>query len=649
VSVVLPDTLADELVMHVDGEAADATQHCLDYIRNSPVRGYLDGYTDNIRARGDGLLKLKLDVPLSGATPATVVGSYQFYNNEVDLAAQVPLLGNASGTLSFTNHALQANDIKAQILGGPARITLRSENDTLLAQASGKLNADNLPPNYTYPLLRRLRGKTDWVAEVKVKNKMADVLVTSDLIGLQSALPSPFAKTAAERVALRFELKDVTTVQDKFKLRYGNLLRAELTRVADARGEWNIKRGAILFGDVEVKPSAEGIVVAGELPQLALEGWGGWSDFSSGEGVLPNIAGINLTLDKVHGYGNTVHQLKIRGSGRNGLISTRLSSREVNGDLIWQPQNDGRLLVRLKNAMLGEGENEMPSPPAVAARADAPSKLSLPTFDVAIDKLSWKGRQLGKLEMLVNSADGAVALERLRLTNPDGTINASGKWSAAPQQTRLNTKIEITDAGKILARSGYPESLRDGSGTLECDLVWDGAPDEFNYGSLNGTLRLQTGKGRFLQVDPGAAKLLGVLSLQSLTKRIKLDFTDVISPGFEFDSIAGEAVIEHGLVRNADFKLTGAAAIITLNGQVDLERETQQLKVRVMPTIGDNVSMLSFVAGPTVGVGVLLTNKILSNPLDKLVSFEYNVSGSWQDPKVERAVQAKPAPKDAGE
>jgi uncharacterized protein YhdP len=39
----------------------------------------------------------------------------------------------------------------------------------------------------------------------------------------------------------------------------------------------------------------------------------------------------------------------------------------------------------------------------------------------------------------------------------------------------------------------------------------------------------------------------------------------------------------------------------------------------------------------------MLTNKLF-NPLDKLGAIEYNVSGSWADPKVEKIGQAKPAP-----
>ncbi len=594
VSVVLPDTLANELVMQIKGEAADATQRCLDYIRMSPVRGYLDGYTDEIHARGEGLLKLQLDIPLSGNTPVRVAGSYRFSDNEVDLGEHVPLLSNVNGSLSFTGDALQANDIKAQVLGGPARISLHSENGILLTQASGKLNADSLHTTYGYPLLRRLHGTAEWKTEVKVKDKLADVLVTSDLLGLVSELPQPFAKAAAERVQLRFEQKDISPRQDVFRLHYGEVVRADLTRSAVAQGGWAIKRGAIVIGKADVKAGKDGIWVSGSLPQFALEGWSGWSELPNREGVLPNIAGINVTVGKVYGYGNTVHQLNISGSGRNGLISTRLSSRELNGDLIWQPQEEGKLLVRLKNAMLGEGAEES-SAPKTARSIDAREKtasLSLPAIDVAIDKLVWKGRQLGKLELLLNSRNGEVVLDNLRLTNPDGVFSASGKWSLAPEQTHLNTRIEIANAGRILTRSGYPESLKDGSGTLECDLVWNGAPDEFNYGSLNGKLRLKTGKGRFLQVDPGAAKLLGVLSLQSLPKRISLDFNDVLSPGFEFDSITGEAMIEHGLLKTSDFMMTGAAARITLSGQVDLERETQNLKVRVFPAIGDNVSLL---------------------------------------------------------
>lgn len=644
VKVVLPDMLADALVMEVDGEASDTTQHCLDYIRKSPVSGYLDHYTDGFRAVGNGVLKLRLDIPMDGEEPAKVLGSFHFSDNEVDLGASVPLLKHASGQLSFTNSSLQANNLQAQILGGPARISLKSEGGILLTQATGKLDADSLSKTYRYPLLRHLHGTAEWSTEVKVKDRLAEVVVTSDLQGLSSDLPRPFSKKAAEKRALRFEQRDINTKNDIISLRYADIISAELMRTSVVDGRWDIKRGRVLLGATRKTVRGDGILIAGDIPEFFLEGWSGWSDFSNSEGVQPNISSIDLTVGKVHGFGNTIHQLNIKGSGRNGLVSTRLASKELNGDLIWQPQDHGRLLVRLKNAVLGGGEESVAPVTTQAKTLGRQGSRSMPEIDVAIERLTWKGRQLGSLEMLLSGDGGDVVMQNLKLTNPDGVFSATGRWNATADKTQLNTKLEISNAGKIMSRYGYSEGFKDGSGTLESDLTWAGSPADFNYGSLDGKLKLKTGKGRFLQVNPGAAKLLGVLSLQSLPKRISLDFTDVISPGFEFDSITGEATIEHGLLKTNDFKMTGAAAKITLNGQVDLERETQNLKVRVSPTIGDNVSLLSFAAGPAVGVSVLLANKILRDPLDKLVAFDYNVSGSWADPKVERLGQPKAQP-----
>jgi len=51
--------------------------------------------------------------------------------------------------------------------------------------------------------------------------------------------------------------------------------------------------------------------------------------------------------------------------------------------------------------------------------------------------------------------------------------------------------------------------------------------------------------------------------------------------------------------------------------------------------LGDTVSLIgAFVISPAVGIGSLIVNKVLGDPLDKMASFEYNVSGKWSDPNV---------------
>ena len=254
-----------------------------------------------------------------------------------------------------------------------------------------------------------------------------------------------------------------------------------------------------------------------------------------------------------------------------------------------------------------------------------------------MDDLTLKGKQLGRLELLAQQHGRDWLLERMHITNPDGVLTADGKWNmaAGKVQTQVNLKLEISDAGKILARSGYPNSVKNGSGKLEGEFIWQGGPDEFSHATLDGILKLDAGKGQFMKIDTGIGKLLGILSLQALPKHITLDFTDVFSEGFAFDSITGTAQIKQGVLSTNDFRIDGSAAKVTMLGQVDLNRETQNLRIRILPTVGNSVSLLgAFTAGPMVGIGTFIVNKLLREPLDKLASFEYNVTGTWADPNV---------------
>jgi len=644
VRVALPDTLAGKgLMMVVDGEAADETRRTIDYVRHSPLNAYLGGYADEFKARGTGLLKLHLEIPLGHRAPTRVNGSYRIDDNVFDLGPSVPELQQVSGTVSFSDETIRSDNLTAQILGGPARVNVRGGDGVLTVRADGRLDADVLRKDYAYSLLQRLHGQTGWQAEIDVRDKVAEVRVSSDLLGLAADLPRPFNKAPDERIKLRFEQKTGAEGKTNLTLRYGEIFAANLLRSAGADGAGEIRRGTIVLGRAENVPKRDGIWILGRLPHLDLQGWSGWSELPRREGMLPNIAGIDVTFEQIAGFGNRVRDLNIRGSGRNGLISTRLTSPQINGDLIWQPQDQGKLLVRLKQLKLGESGGA-PSLTVVAPPEAAPSAgaVSMPVIDMAVENLSWKGRSLGKLELLLEAEAADMVLKSLRLTNQDGLAEASGRWRTAENKTQIDVRIEITDSGKLLGRSGYPDSVAGAKGVFESALTWPGAPYEFTYPGLFGSVRVKVGKGRFLQVDPGAGKLLGVLSLQAIPKRISLDFTDIFSPGFQFDSIAGLALIENGMLKTEDFTMQGTAAKVTLKGEVDLQRETQQLQVRVYPALGDSVSLLSFAAGPVVGVGVLLASKLLRNPLDKLVAFDYNVSGSWADPVVERVAPNPP-------
>jgi uncharacterized protein YhdP len=153
---------------------------------------------------------------------------------------------------------------------------------------------------------------------------------------------------------------------------------------------------------------------------------------------------------------------------------------------------------------------------------------------------------------------------------------------------------------------------------------------------------MQAENGQFLEIEPGLGKLIGLMSLQALPKRITLDFRDVFSKGFQFDRIASNAQIESGVLKLREFRMRGSAADVEMTGEVDLAHETQDLRVRVFPSLGDSAALGLTLVNPVAGVAAAIAQRILKNPLGQIFAFDYTVSGSWSDPKVVKILPPPP-------
>jgi uncharacterized protein (TIGR02099 family) len=645
VSVAIPDLTSPDMVLQVRGGAAGETARGLDFISKSPVHGYIDNFTDGMTASGIGTLNLLVDVPLRGSKPVKVAGAYRFINNDVDMGSNVPTLYRLNGELSFTESQVSAKTINAQILGGPAMLTVRGDADGVVhVKVNGHTNFDELRKTVSNPLLPYLHGGSDWEADVTAWRNQTDVLVTSDLAGMVSNLPEPFAKTAREVIPSRFEKRNMRAGQDMIVVEYGNEIGAKFLRREES-GSWAVERGVVNFGGMGRWPSQSGVWLTGTVPELSLKGWGGLLLPARGGGMAGDIAGANLQVQKLDVYGYQVNGLHIGARSHDGVLSARLAAEDVNGEISWTPQDKGKLEARLKNLYLEKSEEDSRENVSHLPVADASATTEYPALDFVVDDFMLKGKQLGKLELQAQQEGRDWLLNSVRISNPDGVLTLDGKWHVEDgmAQTQANFKLEVSDAGKILTRFGYPDGVKNGKGKIEGTLSWPGAPDEFDNTGLDGTLKLDAGKGRFVKLDPGAGKLLSILSLQALPRHITLDFTDVFSEGFDFDSITGTAQIKHGLLTTSDFKMDGSSAKVSMSGQIDLAQGTQNLNVVIRPTVGNTVSFLgALAAGPVAGVGAFLVNKLLREPLDKLASFEYNVTGTWSDPNVVK-VKKQPA------
>jgi uncharacterized protein (TIGR02099 family) len=658
------DVLPSE-TMTITGRAAGPTAEFLRFVSESPVAQRIDHFTDGMRADGSGGLDLRLVMPLRAVNDTTVRGDYRFTGNRLSLADGLPVLEAASGRLTFTENELAIPDARARMLGEPLRIVARTDADgTVRFDASGTAGVGALlrewPGAADWPVVDHLSGSAPWKADIRVSRSGTRAVVTSDLDGVSASLPEPFNKGAEVAWPLRMEFEHPSGgAPTRLSLDLANRLAVRLERDAAKDAKW---RGGV--GILQPARAADaGVMVSAEFDSVDVDAWrralatgdgGPGTNDSAGDGdasVLP-LAGVAMQAKQVRAFGQTLKGVHLRAQADAGGWKARLDSDLAAGEFDWRHAGNGTLNAHFKHLTLAADEREggAGSPAASPATQDETPPRRLPGVDIVADRFSLRGKDLGRLEVLARNRGGVWELERLSLANADGRLGGSGRWQASGKQlTHLDFKLETPDVGRFSRRLGYADAVRGGQATLAGKLSWQGAPTRIDVGSLSGSMTLEAEAGQFNKLEPGVGRLLGILSLQSLPRRITLDFRDVFSAGFAFDRISGSIDVNKGVMHTDDLEIRGPAARVRMRGSADIEAETQNLHVAVQPTLAESVAIgaAAGLVNPVAGVLAYVAQKVLSDPIEKFFAYEYTITGTWDDPVVSKSGKADPAPRAA--
>jgi len=172
---------------------------------------------------------------------------------------------------------------------------------------------------------------------------------------------------------------------------------------------------------------------------------------------------------------------------------------------------------------------------------------------------------------------------------------------------------------------------------VAAQLDWPGGPGAFSLASARAQISIDARDGRFPQLDPGAGRLFGLFNIDALTRRLRLDFTDIFNKGFAFDRIRGNLDIADGAARTRNLLIDGPSADIAVTGRSGIVNEDYDLEIVVTPQLGGNLAVAGGVLGsPAAGAAIFLFQKVFQKQLGNLVKYRYQVTGSWTDPAMTR-------------
>lgn len=676
-----------EPVLTVDGSARGPLAEMLRFVNTSPVGGMTSQALARATATGSADLKLGLALPLGKLEAGSVKGSVTFAGNDLRITPDTPLLAATRGRVDFGPKGLAVVGVSARVLGGDASLEGGTQPDGSLrftaqgsASAEALRRATELGP--AARLATALNGQAAYRLALGFVQGHPEVTLTSNLVGLGIDLPPPLRKSPEAALPLRIQtqlapesLAAGQAPRDTLRVELGSVLQAIYQR--DLAGESpRVQRGGIGVLEPAPVPSA-GVLAVATLASLRTDPWeaalerifggaapgapaGGanppFSVASAGGGYAPSQ--IALRVQDLQIGARQFNRVVAGISQDEGTWRANVDAEQFNGYLEYRQgrvaQAPGRVYARLARLSLPKGDAD-----SVETLLDQQPPASVPALDIVVDDLELRGKRLGRVEIeAVNRLQGEGReafrewrLNRFVVTVPEARLSGSGTWSevggtfltvpgaAATVRRRavMDFRLDVTNAGALLERLGTAKAVRNGKGTLSGQVSWLGSPLALDYPTLAGSVNVAVDAGQFLKAEPGATRLLSVLSLQSLPRRLALDFRDVFQEGFAFDNLTGDVKIASGVATSNNLRMRGVQAAVLMEGSADLARETQDLRVVVVPEINAGTASLAYaVINPAIGLGTFLAQALLRKPLAQAGTREFHVTGPWADPKVER-------------
>ena len=649
-------------VLQIDGNSRAPAPAYLSLLGSTPLGGLLGGDFDQARAQGNWQVPIRFDIPLRHSEDTTVQGQILFDGGSVSLMPEMPDFRRVTGALDFSDRGMQADGLEAEFLGGSVNLAGGLGGGQPGLKLRGHATASALTQYVGLVGMKRLHGKFAYEALIQSsRGKPMKITADSTLQGLALDLPAPLAKSAAASLPLRVSWEAAPGGKEmRLAASLGADVSLQLLHVPGRKIPAYFRAGAVGIG---LKPEvpAQGLAVAADYPQIDARAWDTVVDeFSTllphtparkGPPVLPELQQLDLRAGLLRLRGLDLTQATF-SARRPAPMQWRaeIQSSGTAGTIFWreaQGRIDGQVDAKFSRLTLGGGkDDDAGSQEQDAAKLD--DRLDIPGVNLQAEHFSLYGHEMGRLSLTgVNESRGRLwRLEKLSLDGASTKLRGSGSWrlEGPDRGLTVDAQIDTTDIGAYMDQMGFKNTMSGGHGTIKGRLQWLNLPWEYRKSDLNGKLEFSLQKGRFSNINSKSARLLELLSLQSVRRLATLNFSfgSLLKDGFPFDNLRGTVAIAKGVMSTDNYRVTGPAGTIVIGGTTDLNTEKLDLQAVVVPNL--DVSGAAIAAGiavnPIIGIGAFLTQWLLRAPLSKAMTVQYRVTGDWNDPRIDEISQS---------
>ena len=622
---VLYDLLDKESKITANWKTSGDIGNLVSAINNSPLYIDTEDFTNQLIAKGTGALDLKVIYPTENPENIDFKAKYNFIDASIENPRiGLPEVNNFNASLDIKPGFYEIKGGNGQIFGMPVNFNLTDENEVTKIDATGEIDESFFVKNLGASWSDKVEGSAIWFVKSNITENDSSLSIESDLKGLSMKGPEPFIKKKDDVRMFSIVKKPSKEKTTSLTLQLENDIKGKI------RFEDNQWSGQINIFSNEQFEKRNGVSIFANLRHINADDFIYLFQFEGEDQKSFKIGKSKINFEKLTVDGFNFNRLETTIFPSNTGVKLSLYSNEIKGNLLWD-LNDNFVTGRF-NKLTIVSENQLGK---LNNNDNFPTSSKPFSLDIKIDKVVYDENSLGKFEINVsNATDQTWKIDSLIITNLHHVFLADGEWAASDNNsmTKINFKWKVDDLEKAMDQIGYPNLVKKGNARFNGIANWEGSPFSYSTDQVNGNFSMDIDKGEILEAKPGIGRLFGLLTLQNLPKRLSLDFSDLFSKGFIFDSINAGVRVNTGILSSNNFKMVGPAAEVLMDGEVDIIEETQNLHVTVKPFVSDSLSLAALAGGPLAGAAAFIAQKVLKDPLNKVLTDEYQIIGTWDEP-----------------
>ena len=645
VGVNISDLREKDIAVEIAGRASGDIQSAVRYVQASPLvktDKFNDFLNESLKLNGRGEFDIaSIWVPVSGYEQQVSKVKINLDVSKVDAQVySLPKISSLAGRVEIQRESVKGR-LLGQTLNGTVEIALKGSEKNLDLVMSGEA-VDQNELLFIDPVI--------WSAKVKIPYSDKSDIELDGVIDWHksvSALPSPLS-----RKDIQSPLK-VEGLYEEQKLTLNlqsESLGVAAIQVVEKNGQKVVSGPILLANQADFAEkwenfdgvSKDKLTIDGYVREFSIDEW---RQLAKGfqQSYLTSPDDSNYVLD----WGNSrveVEKLnfdayefpksQLSWQPRGEELVFRLVGPKADIAIIRKPDSNldvkvGRLELDPKREKVQT--SQICSEPVVAQ--------DFPEIDFYAKQLRFKDYLLKDLGFKLSPhSNGYVATAIKGKFGEDAGV-VSGAYSFMNDRT-ISSLVLFLESTKVQALTHYLGinkgfSGKEAKGKLE--VKWQGDLACFDSQRLKGPVNFQVKNGVIQDVEPGLARLLGLLSIESIVRRLKLDLKDITTKGFVFDEIDAKGEFDNQFVRLKSLNVNAPSAQVEMKGELSLKDETFDMTASVTPSLGSSIPTIAAAAGtvnPLAAIAVYTLMKVLPQVNEELVTFKYKVTGPWKEPKL---------------